>query len=281
MDYNYNFNDNKKNKKKRILFIFIFLIISMIITLIIFKNVNNTVLNGISNVATKPFEYVYDFFTGTTGNIGKYFSNNKKMSEENEKLKSRISELEFKNLESQSILDENNSLKAMLKINTTFQHFELKFARIIGREHDNWTQTFIVNVGSRDGVKLNQAVVHENGLVGYISKVNDDTSVVTTILDPIASVSVNISTINEPAILQGDLNLKSNNKLKLEYIPIGAEISIGDMLYTSGLGSIYPSGIPVGKVTEVVNNKNEIDRYAIVETIVNIRTISEVGIIIN
>ncbi|MNI64916.1 rod shape-determining protein MreC [compost metagenome] len=96
-----------------------------------------------------------------------------------------------------------------------------------------------------------------------------------------ASVSVNISTINEPAILRGDLELKSNNKLKLTYIPIGTELSIGDMLYTSGLGSIYPNGIPVGKVVEVINKKNDIDRYAIVETSVNIRTISEVGIIIN
>jgi rod shape-determining protein MreC len=280
MDYNYNFNDKKRINKKRTMFVVIFLIVIITITLIIFKNINNSFLNSVSSVATKPFEMVYNFFSGTFKNIGNYFTDNEKVSKENEQLKSKITELEFKQLESKSVLDENNSLKEMLKINTTFQHFELRFARIIAREHDNWTQTFIINIGEDDGIKLNQAVVHETGLVGYISKVNKNTSTVTTILDPIASVSVNISTINEPAILQGELNLKSNNKLKLEYIPIGAQVSVGDMLYTSGLGSKYPSGIPVGKVKEVVNSKNEIDRYAIVETVTNIRTISEVGVII-
>ena len=53
------------------------------------------------------------------------------------------------------------------------------------------------------------------------------------------------------------------------------------MLYTSGLGSTYPSSIPVGKIIEVVNNKNDMNRYAIVEPNVNIRTISEVGVILN
>ena len=128
---------------------------------------------------------------------------------------------------------------------------------------------------------LNQAVVHEDGLVGYVSNVLEDRCTVTTILDPSSSVSVNISTINEPAILQGDLSLKSKNRLKLTFIPIDAEISISDMLYTSGLGSAYPNAIPVGKIIEVANNKNDTNRYAIVEPNVNIRTISEVGIIIN
>ena len=169
----------------------------------------------------------------------------------------------------------------MLKINKQFQHFDIKLGKVMYREHDNWTQTFQVDIGSNDGVALNQAVVHEEGLVGYVSNVLEDRCTVTTILDPSSSVSVNISTINEPAILQGDLSLKSQNRLKLTFIPIDTEISISDMLYTSGLGSTYPNAIPVGKILEIVNNKNDTDRYAIVEPNVNIRTISEVGIIIN
>ena len=62
---------------------------------------------------------------------------------------------------------------------------------------------------------------------------------------------------------------------------VDAEISIADILYTSGLGSTYKGAIPVGKIIEVVNDKNDINRYAIVEPNVNIRTISEVGVIIN
>ena len=130
-------------------------------------------------------------------------------------------------------------------------------------------------------LKENQAVVSKDGLVGYISTVNKDTSVVTTILDSSSSVSVKISTASEPAILKGDLDLKSKNKLKLEFIELDANISNSDILYTSGMGSLYPSSIPVGKIVEIINSKNDIDRYAIVELNVNIATISEVGVIIN
>ena len=138
-----------------------------------------------------------------------------------------------------------------------------------------------ISKGNNNGIKVNQAVVAKDGLVGYISSVEEYTATVTTILDPSSSVSVKISGVNEPSILKGDLDLKSSNKLKLEFIELDASISISDILYTSGLGSLYPASIPIGKIIEIKNSKNDIDRYAIVEPNVNITTISEVGVIKN
>lgn len=281
MNYRYNFEQKNKSKKKKIIFVIIVSIVVIIFSSLFFRNSSNKVVSSISSIISKPIDIVYSSTSNFFSGISSYFANNKKINEENEKLENEKKELEYKLLESQKVLEENESLKQMLEIKKKFQHFEIKLGKIIYREHDNWTQTFKVDIGSDDGIKVNQAVVHEEGLVGYVSKVESSSATINTILDPSSSVSVNISTINEPAILQGDLNLKSNNKLKLNFIPIEAEISISDMLYTSGLGSTYPNAIPVGKITEIVNNKNDTNRYAIVEPNVNIRTISEVGIIIN
>lgn len=281
MNYRYNFDQKDKSKKKKIIFVIIVTILVIIFASLFYRNSSNKIVSSISSIISKPIDVVYEATSNFFSGISSYFANNKKINEEKENLEKEKQELEYKLLESQKILEENESLKQMLEINKKFQHFEIKLGKIVYREHDNWTQTFKIDIGSDDGVMINQAVVHEEGLVGYISKVEASSATVTTILDPLSSVSVNISTINEPAILQGDLNLKSNNKLKLNFIPIEAEISISDMLYTSGLGSTYPNAIPVGKITEVVNDKNDTNRYAIVEPNVNIRTISEVGIIIN
>ena len=196
------------------------------------------------------------------------------MKKENEQLKIQA-------LESQKIIDENTTLKEMVNIQKKYQHYNTVMANIIYREHDNWTQTFTIDVGSNDGIDLNQTVVHEDGLVGYISSVKERTSVVTTILDASSSVSVNISTINEPAVVNGDLELKSKNRLKLTYIPLDTEIAVSDMLYTSGIGVMYPSSIPVGRIVEIVNSKNDVNRYALVEPSVNISKISEVAVIVN
>lgn len=281
MRYKYDFEDRKKVNKKKIIFIALLLILSIFVASVLFKNSSNIILSNISSVILKPFVCIHDFTNSVFGKISGYFCNKESVVSRNNELEEENNSLKLQLLEMQKILDENTSLKQMLEIKKSFQHFDIAMGKIIYREHDNWTKTFRIDIGSDDGVKENQAVVSKEGLVGYISKVNTDTSVVTTILDPSSSVSVKISTVNEPAILKGDLDLKSKNRLKLEFIELDANISISDTLYTSGMGSLYPSSIPVGKIIEIVNSKNDIDRYAIVEPNVNIATISEVGVIIN
>lgn len=280
MNYRYNFNDEKNDNKKRIIFVVLFFIFMIMFVAFFFRNSSNIVINKVSTIISKPISFIYDICTGTSLKIAKALEDPESVLAENERLKKENEELKLKDLESKRILDENVSLKNMLGISKQYQHFNIKLGNIIFREHDNWTKTFTINLGSKDGIKLNQAVVHKDGLVGYISAVNTDTSVVTTILDPTSSVSVIVSNINEPAILKGDLEQKSDNKLKLTYIPLDTDISVSDILYTSGLGSMYPSSIPVGKIVEVVNKKNDVSRYAIVEPNVDIRQILEVGVIV-
>lgn len=281
MKYTYAFDDRKKENKKRIIFIIVTLVVLIMITGLVFKNSSNSFVSKVSNIVISPLKWVQKLTDKISDTASSKFADSEKVSAENEELAKENQELKLKVLESERILKENESLKEMLKIKTVYQHFDIVLGKIILREHDNWTKTFTINVGESDGIKVNQAVVHEDGLVGYISSVSANKSVVTTILDPQTSVSVNISTINEPAILKGDLELKEKNKLRLESIPIEAEISLSDTLYTSGLGSKFPSSIPVGKITEVVSKKGDMNRYAIVEPVVNIYKISEVGVIIN
>ena len=281
MDYRYDFSNNKEKNKKKIIFIIIFSIFVIMFVAFFFRNSSNGVVASISGIVAKPITFVYESFNNLFNNISKKFGDIEQVQQENEQLRQENENLKLQILESQKILDENTTLKEMLNIQKEYQHFELVMGNIIYREHDNWTQTFTIDVGENDGIKQNQAVVHKDGLVGYVSSVTQDSATVTTILDPSASVSVNISTINEPAVLNGDLELKSSNRLRLTYIPLDTEVSISDMLYTSGIGAMYPSSIPVGKIVEIVNNKNDVNRYALVEPCVNISKISEVAVIIN
>lgn len=281
MNYSYDFYDKKKIDAKKIIFTIFLVVIVIILVAFFFRKSNNRFVAEVSNVISKPVQVLFNFTVNTKNSIASYFSNKKKIVAENEDLKNQINELKYQLVESQKIEDENISLKQMLEIKKAYQHFNLVTGKIIYREHDNWSQTFKIDVGENDGIKVDQAVISTDGLVGYISKVEENTSVVTTILDPATSVSVTTSTLNEPAILKGDLELKSENKLKLDFIQLNASVSISDVVYTSGLGLIYPSSIPVGKVVEIVNLKSDINRYAIIEPNVNIKTIKEVGVIIN
>ena len=281
VDYIYNFEKKNKKNGKKIAIICGIIMLLIVFVAFFFRDSNQPVVAKIASGIVYPFEKIYEFGIGISSGMTSYFSNKKDLATEKETLQNEVNELKMKLIESQKILDENTSLRQMLEIKQAYQHFNVKMGKIIFREHDNWTQTFKINIGLADGIQKNQAVIHTDGVVGYISAVEEHTATVTTILDPSSSVSVNISTINEPAVLKGDLNLKSSNQLSLNFIPLDAEISIDDMLYTSGLGSMYPASLPVGKVTEIVKRKNDMNRYAIVTPNVNIRTITEVGVIIN
>ena len=278
MDYRYDFSDNKGRKIKKIIFIVIFLVFVIMFVCFFLRNNSNSVISKISSVISSPINLVYNIFNS---NKDSQNSDIEKVRQENETLRAENETLKYQVLESQKILDENTTYKQMLNIQKEYQHYNLVMGNVIFREHDNWTQTFTINVGKNDGIELNDAVVHEKGLVGYISSVSDNTAVVTTILDASTSVSVNISTINEPAVLNGDLELKSKNRLKLTYIPIDVEVAVSDMLYTSGIGVMYPSSIPVGKIVEIVNGRSDVNRYALVEPSVNISKVTEVAVIVN
>lgn len=278
MDYGIDFSNNSQRRKKKIIFIIIFLILAIMFVAFFFRNSNNKMVSNISSFISKPIAVVYNGINKITDSTS---SDIDELRAQNEELKKENEELKIQALETQKIIDENTTLKEMLDIKKEYQHYKTVMGNIIYREHDNWTQTFTIDIGANDGIEIDQTVVHKDGLVGYISNVTQTTAVVTTILDASSSVSVNISTINEPAVVNGDLELKSQNRLRLTYIPLDTEIAVSDMLYTSGIGVMYPSSIPVGRIVEIVNNKNDVNRYALVEPCVNISKISEVAVIIN
>ena len=229
-------------------------------------------LTGIDSIVSSIGGF---FKEGTSyfGNVSKL----KKTLEEKEKELDTIKQLQ---IEIDALVVENEDLKKLLKIEEKYNHFAKVYANIITRNYDNWNETFEINKGSKDGIALRQTVISENGLVGYISSVDEYTSIVTTILDPGTAVSVEISNINKLALIKGDFSLMNNSQVKLVNIPIDTELTEGEKIYTSGIGGLYKKGIPIGIIKSIKNKKNEIDRYAIVETFVDVDSLDMVGVIV-
>lgn len=269
-----NFRSNNDSKKIFIITVAVIVIVLVLLFNFVFK-VN--VFSKLTSNMAKSENYIVKKINGFKDGIKTKKGMQKKISDlENKNKKLEMDLLEMKKMES-----ENKSLRKKLEITEEYKYFKLAYGTITVRDFDNWNDTFTLNIGKKQGIKEGMAVVSKEGVVGYISHVEEETSRVITILDASSSVSVEISSINRPAVCKGDYGYKGSNKLKLVYIPIDAEISPGDTVYTSGIGAIYPKGLPVGKVIDIKNNKNDINRYAVVETFTNIDSLSEVAVIIN
>lgn len=271
---------NRKKEKKNKVVIGIIMLACIIISIYLLAIIKIPVLSSISSSIVNGIDTVISSIGGVFKEGTSYFGNVNKLKQELDAKNEEIEKLKQLQVELDTLIVENNDLKELLNIEENYNHFEKVYANVIARNYDNWNETFDINKGSKDGIKLRQTVIAEKGLIGYISNVEEDTSTVTTILDPATSVSVEVSNINKLALVKGDFSLAASSNVKLVNIPIDTELSVGEKIYTSGIGGLYKKGIPIGVIKEIKNKKNEIDRYAIVETFVKLDSIDMVGVII-
>lgn len=195
---------------------------------------------------------------------------NKKLQEENNKLKEELKSLEI-------IKAENATLRAYNNMKTQYTEYETVPAYIINRDISNLSDTMVINVGTDNGIQVNMPVITSEGLVGYTISVTDKTAKVKPIIDASSSTSSQISTSRESVVAHGILG--SSTTLKLMYIPTDADLVLGDTIETSGMGGIYPKGIIIGKIIEIVESKNVTERTAIVETAVDFSKLETVLVI--
>lgn len=213
---------------------------------------------------------------GFPGN-NSFFTDINNLQEENEELKQKNSELEQSLRELEIIKSENATLKEYVNLKDKYAEYTTIPAYVIQKDISNYNDTIIINVGSKDGIEINMPVISDQGLVGHIISVTDSTAKVQTIVDTASTTSCIITSSRDMMIARGTLS--ENSTLKATYIPTEATVLEGDKVETSGLGGIYPKGIYIGSIKQVVNTQNITDRYALIETAVDFSKLETVLVI--
>ena len=242
----------------------------ILILLIFLSNVETSKLSYLESLGSKiinPIQKVFvDLKNKITGNTS-YFSTMDELKEENNQLKEENKKLEESLRELEILRAEKNTLQEYSNLTNKYSNYETIPADVINRDVSNYGGTIVINVGSNDGVEKNMTVIADKGLVGHVISVTNNTAKVQVIVDPASTVSATISTMEESIICKG--TLEDNKILRASYIPTGAELIIGDTIQTSGLGEIYPKGILIGTISEIVTTNNSTDRYAVIQTAVD------------
>ena len=259
-----------KNSKTGTIGICITVIVLIII--IILSNIGtermNIMKNGITKIfmpAQNAFVFVKNKITGNEQEI----SDIEQLKQENKQLREER-ELEI-------LKSENNTLKEYLELKNKYGNYNTIPAYLIEKTYSNYEKIIVINVGTKEGIKVNMPVISESGLVGHIISVTENTAKVQVILDTASNVSTEISTSNQSVLIKG---IQGNNtQVKATNIPAETTLMPGDTVFTSGLGGIYPKGILIGTIKEVINTKNEMDRYAYIDAVTNFDKLSTVLVI--
>lgn len=267
-----------KNKKNSIIGIIITIII--LIGLVIISNFRIEKWSGIGNATNKvvlPIQNALTYLKNKIAGNEAFFIDVETVKAENKELKQKNNELEQQLRELEIIKAENTTLKEYLNLTDKYSEFETISGYIIQKDITNYGRTIVINIGEKDGVKPGMTVIADKGLVGHVISVTSDTAKVQTIIDTATTVSSTISTTRDSIVVRGTLD--SETSLKATYIPTQANILEGDNVETSGIGGIYPKGIHIGTIKQVVNTKNITDRYAIIETGVDFSKLETVLVI--
>ena len=264
-----------KNRKSSIIGIVITIIV--LIILVVVTNNNLIHVEGIASKIVMPIQNGLTYLKNKVTGNNEFFSDIKNLKAENEQLKQTNKDWEEKLRELEILRSENEMLKEYANLTEKYSEYSTIPAYIINKNVSNFSDNIVINVGSNDGVEPNMCVISEKGLVGYIVSTTDTTAKVQTIVDTSTSVSASVTTTRDSIICKGMLD--SSTTLKATYIPIDATLAVGDNVETSGMGGIYPRGITIGKIKEIVNTKNIANRYAIIETAVDFSKIETVLVI--
>ncbi len=200
---------------------------------------------------SKPFTYLGEKIEEGFSGFGKYFATIGSLQDENESLKEQINVLEKDLADADALRDENKRLRDYMAIKKTYPSFSLCEAAVISKGSENYATIYTLNRGSGDGIKLGMPVMTKDGLVGSICELSYSSCKVRVISEASASVGAYVSRTGEIGVIEGDIGLKGTNTCYLSYLPNESEVEIGDLIYTSGEGSIYPRDLLIGRVTSV------------------------------
>jgi rod shape-determining protein MreC len=148
-----------------------------------------------------------------------------------------------------AIARENEQLRALFNWQKQAA-WKLKLANVVMRDPANWWRTVQIDLGSRDGIQTNLPVLTADGLIGRVSSVSLVSSQVTLIGDPNCRVSVLVENVSHDMGVLTASGPLDTSLVQLSYLASSANLKPGQNVLTSGLGGIFPRGIPVGKVVD-------------------------------
>lgn len=210
----------------------------------------HSIRSGVNTVAT-PVRMVGAVVATPFNAIGNVFTNLSAPQETLSELKKQNEELTSELAQLTEAEKTAERLESLLGLQSTY-NLQSTAARIIGTTGDAWSQTVTIDKGSANGFEISMPVCNSGGVIGQIIEVSAATSTVRLINDENSGVSAMVQSTRAQGILQG----QPDGTLMLSYVPADADVKVGDVIITSGLGGRFPKGLPLGTVSSVSRAAN-------------------------
>lgn len=236
------------------------------------SNIVNTIVSPVRGGVAAAADWVEGAYA--------YVFRRGELEDELDALRRQVGELQEKVRQGEEASRENEQLRDLLGLQARRRDFVFEAAKVTARSTANWESTLTLSKGSAAGIEAGDCVVTQTGvLVGVVAETGLNWSTVSTVIDTETEIGGIVTRTYSAGVLEGDFSLMNEGKLKLNYLPEGAQLVTGDEVLTSGRGEVFPSGLEVGWVEGVFTDPSGQTRYAVVTPSVALDSLIEVFVI--
>lgn len=257
-------------------------ICSILLFVLLLSTSGSTQSSGAGSAMSRLLVPVQRFLYSSTESIGDFFaglSEDRSIKDENAALKEQMAEMESQLRNYENLRQENERLKELLGVVDSYGEYETLTARVIGKSPGAWFDEFTINAGEQHGVQENMIVYTADGLLGKVVYTSATYSRVISLIHDQSGVSAMVERTRDNGVVKAAQEGENPDDLQLFYISSNSDVKPGDRIITSGIGGVYPKGIPIAQVTEVSTDSSS-EKVVIARSNVDFEHVEEVVVVL-
>ena len=266
-------------KSKHLLAIMTFFCVSAIVATLA-SGVTSAPLQEAAGLIIVPFEKSIASIGQWMTGVQDSFQEKEDLIQKNKELQTTVDTLTEQNnvlLQDQAELAR---LEQLYELDEEYTDYPKVAARIISKNPGNWYDTFMINRGSNDGIRVNNNVIAGKGLVGIVTEVGSNWATVRSIIDDSSNVSAMTVSTDDICVVEGDLELIDEGKLRFSQLYDREDkVSVGERIVTSNISDKYVEGLFIGYVSEIELDTNNLTKTGTLVTPVDFQHLKDVFVI--
>lgn len=254
----------------------------VLIALAVFAAVSDSASSPLTkavSIITSPFEKAASLISSKADSFTGGFVSADSYRKRVEELEAQVADYRRQLVDYENAKKQLESYEQFLDVREQNPDYQWVYCTVIGRDSADIFNSFTLSKGSADGIKINDAVIYSNYLIGVVTEVNPTSCVVRTVTDPNVNIAAYEIRTGEIGYVSSNAEQSAGGSCSLSGLDKNTAVSKGGIVCTSGTGGIFPKDLIIGTVTSVEQSSTDISANAVLEPAVDSRDISSCFVI--
>ena len=215
-------------------------------------------------------------------NLREHLRTKKSLEKENEELRTQLADAQENLNQVQLNQEELDNLKSLYDMDQNYADYDKIAANVTGKDAGNWFSVFLIDRGSNDGITVGMNVLADGGLAGIVIQVGPNYAKVRSIIDDNSNVSARNLSTSDLCVVSGSLKTMNESSL-IDFDDLRDkedQAKVGDQIVTSNISDMFLEGIPIGYITDIKTDSNNLTKSGHIATIVDFEHLDDVFVIL-